>query len=571
MMSYREDSVATVNLVLFMMSYREDSVATVNLVLFMMSYREDSVATVNLVLFMMSYREDSVATVNLVLFMMSYREDSVATVNLVLFMMSYREDSVATVNSVLFMMSYREDSVATVNSVLFMMSYREDSVATVNLVLFMMSYREDSVATVNLVLFMMSYREDSVATVNLVLFMMSYREDSVATVNLVLFMMSYREDSVATVNLVLFMMSYREDSVATVNLVLFMMSYREDSVATVNLVLFMMSYREDSVATVNSVLFMMSYREDSVATVNSVLFMTSYREDSVATVNSVLFMMSYRDMFIIGLSDKRIQESLFRESNLTLAKVVTVCQTAETTRKQAKSTQKGKTPNVDVNIDNVQRQSPREYDKSMIQKCKYCSYIHKRRSCPAYGKLCNLCKKKNHFSVCCSKRNKTKKEKYKKVDRISQTVPNTSSEEEYEHFFIGTNDLIAFKEENDWCIDLNTNGSVVNFKIDTGAQANVLPWKVCSKLLKRPKLIKSKVKLTAYNGTDIHVRGSCIAHLDYKRSSIPVLFNVAEIDSSPVIGLNTSSKLNLIKRVMKIKQDTVDLPDHLLSFTVLVK
>ena len=191
--------------------------------------------------------------------------------------------------------------------------------------------------------------------------------------------------------------------------------------------------------------------------------------------------------------------------------------------------------------------APREYDKSMIQKCKYCSYTHKRGSCPAYGKICNLCKKKNHFSVCCSKNNKTKKEKYKKVDRISQTVSNTCSEEEYEHFFIGTvtNDLITFKEENDWCTDLNTNGSVVNFKIDTGAQANVLPWKVYSKLLKRPKLIKSKVKLTAYNGTDIPVRGSCIARIDYKRSSIPVLFNVADIDLSPVIGFkNTSSKFD---------------------------
>ena len=128
-----------------------------------------------------------------------------------------------------------------------------------------------------------------------------------------------------------------------------------------------------------------------------------------------------------------------------------------------------------------------------------------------------------------------------------------------------TNDLISFKEENDWCIDLNTNGTVVKFKIDTGAQANVLPWKVYSKLLKLPKLNKSKVKLTAYNDTDIPVRGSCIAHIGYNHSSIPVVFIVADIESSPVIGLNTSSKLNLIKRVMKIKQDKVDLPDYLLS------
>ena len=109
------------------------------------------------------------------------------------------------------------------------------------------------------------------------------------------------------------------------------------------------------------------------------------------------------------------------------------------------------------------------------------------------------------------------------------------------HFFIGalTNDRITFDEENDWCIDLNTNGSVVNFKIDTGAQANVLPWNVYSKLSKSPKLNKSKVKLTVYNGTDIPVRGSCIAQIDYKRSSIPVLFIIADIVSSPVMTHNS--------------------------------
>ena len=112
-------------------------------------------------------------------------------------------------------------------------------------------------------------------------------------------------------------------------------------------------------------------------------------------------------MLIIGLADKRIQERLLRESELTLTKVVSTCQTTEITRKQAKSMQKGHTQHVNT----VRKQQTDKFDKdrekNLIQNCKYCSYTHNRGSCPAYGKVCNVCQKKNHFSMCCSKRNKT--------------------------------------------------------------------------------------------------------------------------------------------------------------------
>ena len=50
--------------------------------------------------------------------------------------------------------------------------------------------------------------------------------------------------------------------------------------------------------------------------------------------------------------------------------------------------------------------------------------------------------------------------------------------------------------DDDWYIDLETNGSDVLYKIDTGAQANVLPLNVYRCLLKKSKLHKSNAKLT---------------------------------------------------------------------------
>ena len=48
-----------------------------------------------------------------------------------------------------------------------------------------------------------------------------------------------------------------------------------------------------------------------------------------------------RDMIIIDLHDKKLQEHLLREINLTLDRTVEICQTIELTRSHAKATQQG--------------------------------------------------------------------------------------------------------------------------------------------------------------------------------------------------------------------------------------
>ena len=52
-----------------------------------------------------------------------------------------------------------------------------------------------------------------------------------------------------------------------------------------------------------------------------------------------------------------------------------------------------------------------------------------------------------------------------------------------------------------------------NYKLSTGSQVNVLPNKEYAKLIHKPKLHPAKVKLTAYNATDLPVVGKCIVTL----------------------------------------------------------
>ena len=82
---------------------------------------------------------------------------------------------------------------------------------------------------------------------------------------------------------------------------------------------------------------------------------------------------------------------------------------------------------------------------------------------------------------------------------------------------------------------------------DTWAQVNVLPLDVYNSLQKKPKLHRSKVKLTAYDGGGITVKGKYAAFLKTEaKKDYPVQFFVVPTKSPPIIGLETCQILNLI-------------------------
>ena len=90
----------------------------------------------------------------------------------------------------------------------------------------------------------------------------------------------------------------------------------------------------------------------------------------------------------------------------------------------------------------------------------------------------------------------------------------------------------------------------VSYKLDTGSQVNVILQKTYHALQKKPKLYTAMEKLIAYDGNAIPVIGRCIINLARKeKPNIPAQMFVAPTDSSPIIGLETFQRLNLIKRI----------------------
>ena len=317
-----------------------------------------------------------------------------------------------------------------------------------------------------------------------------------------------------------------------------------------------------------------------------------------------------KDMIIIGLRNKKLQERLLRENDITLEKVLLNCRASEASKQQTESihnrTDSNNTPSPssfnppdqDVHSIDQRQQRYSSKGKEIIKHCKFCAGTHPRGACPAYGKICNKCKSKGHFSKCCTKPSKENFNKSrphnrrprKQVNTVESKLPelttsdSESEDESEDEFYLGsieceskssndqnstnktetTTEILEISDPTsskhpDWLIDLNTNGTPVTFKIDTGARANVIPMSMFKRLRKPARLLPSKYKLTAYNKTDISIAGQCILRIKHRNGSTPAMFFVTKEEASPILSLKTSCDLDLIKRIETLNTESSDL------------
>ena len=194
--------------------------------------------------------------------------------------------------------------------------------------------------------------------------------------------------------------------------------------------------------------------------------------------------------------------------------------------------------------------------------CKFCAGSHPKGNCPAYGQKCNSCHKKNHFARCYKR----------KVHQVSNQYQESNTSSDSDTDFVIDSIVITDKDSNliddfdqsikidaivdddtsmsHWSVRLETNNESVKYRIDTGAQVNVLPRHLFKTLSPSPKLKSTPIKLSAYNCSNIPVHGKCILLVNYRGKKFHVLFIIVDSNNTvPIIGLKTSERLNLVRRM----------------------
>lgn len=270
-----------------------------------------------------------------------------------------------------------------------------------------------------------------------------------------------------------------------------------------------------------------------------------------------------RDRIVCGVSSQEIREKLLQFGDqLDMSKAIDTVVTHEATKQQLATMQKEeaveaiekrtrshsyeKRQQKQIRSEKPEHQGPKQ--QSNTYNCGNCGQRHAYKACPAFRQQCSYCKKPNHFAKMCRSRKSAKAVHH--IDEDDQSDLDSSL----------TIDVIEDGEDQPDTAYANvalSSGDVLRFKIDTGAQANVIPYKVYKKLTTLPPLTASKTKLFGYAGQRIDVKGCIQLTCTYKNKQYQGTFHVADTigHSQPVLGYRACLQLQIIKMILAVNKN----------------
>lgn len=252
-----------------------------------------------------------------------------------------------------------------------------------------------------------------------------------------------------------------------------------------------------------------------------------------------------RDRIILGIQNLSLQEKLLSTGNLQLEKAEQLCRAAEASKLQIKGI-KGEEVNAIKKFDK-KKEATKETKNEQEYDCLKCGRKHRRGECPAHGKKCNRCKKIGHFEVGCRVKKYSCNRNYNK-----KSVHDINNENDQDDLFIDTLSLnnVSSGSQNCWFVKMCVNCQWFKFKIDTGAECNVLPIKYIVKLDKQNLITECDQRIIAYGNNRINVVGSIILKCTKEDGkTYPIKFVVVDVNNHPILGLNACVKLKLITRL----------------------
>ena len=240
-----------------------------------------------------------------------------------------------------------------------------------------------------------------------------------------------------------------------------------------------------------------------------------------------------KDRIVVGILEDGTRARLLRERDLTLEKAVDICRAAETSKMQVNKLTAG----AEKHIQQVStKYQPRQ--KQGLRKCSRCGYVHGNRPCPANGKTCNKCHRLNHFASVC--KGGFRQPQIHGVEE--EPSPAENIDEDFHVDIVETD-----SKPNAWFATLLLEDQEVQLKIDTGAQCNVIPQSISSRLNVQTQ--KSKTRLVTYSGEKMTPSGKCVVLCQHKGKFNSLEFQIMPGNVTPVLGLESCVQLGIVKKV----------------------
>ena len=168
--------------------------------------------------------------------------------------------------------------------------------------------------------------------------------------------------------------------------------------------------------------------------------------------------------------------------------------------------------------------------------CSRCGTRHLPRQCPAFGKTCFVCDGRNHFAKMCNQRSR----------KVHTVVPLPSPVFE---LFVGELE-VDLLDNKAWFSKMEVAGEIINFKLDTRAEANVMPLHTFDRLQSCGSLQRTCEVLTSYGNHKVVLVGKVTLNCTMKKQTHSLsFFVVADVPSVPILGLRAYTQFGVVKKI----------------------
>lgn len=310
--------------------------------------------------------------------------------------------------------------------------------------------------------------------------------------------------------------------------------------------------------------------------------------DVEPTVDSIL-----RDRIVLGHHDRELQERMLRMEKLDLKGAIEICRVHEVTNKQNQEVQGSRYSNNGVrnNCDEIHAGAMQGNKKSATNintskrfvtntnknkfsnkkitnnndkiNCTRCLTKHEIKKCPAYRQECKKCGKLNHFARAC-------KNKFVREVCLDEQYVNSIS------IFNVKNMKLKKKYDSCWFEKIKVENKIIEFKLDTGSEVNIIPLSIFNKINQKFKIRKKDIKLEAYGGFQLKSLGVVSLRLEFKNQMYLQDCIIADVPSLPILGIHSCVTLGLIKRIDAIANKVCEtkeefVRENIVNFTGLGK
>lgn len=262
-----------------------------------------------------------------------------------------------------------------------------------------------------------------------------------------------------------------------------------------------------------------------------------------------------RDVFIAGISSKKIKERLLEKSTMTLEETLNLALALET----AENTSQLLTtpcPSISFAPVNAVNETPETSTRQNLaasntqnnfqhsRRCFFCGgNIHQRLKCPARNADCQLCSKRGHFANVCRSIGQSQRA----ANAISTNDDNSQSEALGSH--LSTISAAAPTSLQKATINITLNNLRVDALLDTGSSLSFIDKNLAQTMKLRRKPCKQAITLASLSNIS-YVEGLCFANIqigEHKYQRRPLLI-IANLCADVIIGhdiLKTHSSVEL--------------------------